>query len=37
MTNPVYYFKQMFDKFNKNYLDEYNDKINEIQSILPNV
>jgi hypothetical protein len=37
MTNPVYYFKQMFDKFNKNYLDKYNDKINEIQSILPNI
>ena len=37
MTNPVYYFKQIFDKFNKNYLDEYNDKINEIQSILPNI
>ena len=37
MTNPVYYFKQMFDKFNNAYLDDHNDKINEIQIILPNI
>ena len=37
MINPTYYFKEIFDKLNKNYLNEHIDKINEIQMILPNI